>query len=282
MLIIKNTGEAEEFDPEKLKESLLRSGSTIFVADEVTKKIASKLRPGLTTETVYKRAFKELRKTSKRSAITYSLKRSIQNLGPTGFPFEEYISELLQAKGYETLVGQVLQGNCLEHEVDVVAWNEDNLILTEAKFHNQKGIKTDTRIALYVKARFDDLFNKTFKLGDSEEKREMTRGLLVTNTKFTENAKKYAKCIGTFDMISWDYPKKGNLYDIITETKLHPMTCIPSLTKHDKQELLKRGIVNCMSIKNHEEVLKEIGMSNKKISDILDNIEMLCSPEGHA
>ena len=273
--IIKEDGEKEAFDPEKLKASLTRAHATVFVIDEIVDTITKEIRDGMTTEEIYKRAFKILNSKSKASAIKYSIRRSLLGLGPSGFPFEEYVAQILQAKGYKVKTGQMLKGKCVNHEVDVVAWNEEHLLLTEVKFHNQIGIKSDTKVALYIKARFDDLANQTFDLGG--EKRKMTRGLLVTNTKFTENSKHYARCVGTFDMISWEYPEKGNLYDMIEEAKMHPMTCVPQLSSDNKTELIKRGIVSCPSLKDNTDVLEEIGVSKDKIKDIVDNIDMICS-----
>ena len=229
----------------------------------------------MTTSHIYERAFRILNERSKSSAVKYSIRRSILSLGPSGFPFEEYVAQLFAAKGYSTRTGQVLEGKCVDHEVDVVAWNKDNLLLTEVKFHNQIGIKSDTKVALYMKARFDDLASETFRIGGTD--RNMTRGIIVTNTKFTENSKKYAKCANTFDMISWEYPKKGNLYDLIEETKMHPRTCVPMLSQHDKEELLKRGIVNCPALKENVGVLEEIGMTKEKIEEILENIDSICA-----
>lgn len=275
--VIKGDGSREIFDPEKLRESLMRAHASSLVAEDIVQKITKEVRTNMTTAHIYERAFDILNQKSRRSAMKYSIKRSVLNLGPTGFPFEKYVAEIFNAKGFQTKTGQIMQGKCLEHELDVVAWNEKDLYLMEVKFHNETIIKSDTKVALYVKSRFDDLSEVTFKIAGKE--RKMTRGILITNTKFTDNAKKYASCVGTFDIISWDYPQKGNLYDLIEETKLHPMTCIPILSKKNKQDLLERGIVNCMSLKDKEKVLKEIGVSQTKINDILENIETLCMPE---
>lgn len=277
--VIKGDGSLEEFDPQKLQESLQRARVNQIVIDEIVEKIKKEVRSNMTTAQIYERAFDLLNRKSRKSAMKYSIKRSILNLGPTGFPFEKYVAELFNAKGFQTKTGQILQGKCLEHELDVVAWNEKDLYLMEVKFHNENIIKSDTKVALYVKSRFDDLRTENFKIAGKD--RKMTKGILITNTKFTDNAKKYANCVGTFEIISWDYPQKGNLYDLIEETKLHPMTCIPVLSQKNKQDLLDRGIVNCMSLKNKEKVLKEIGVSQEKINDILENIETLCIPESN-
>ncbi len=275
--IVKSDGTKELFDSNKLLGSLLRARASKTIAEDIVEKINKEIRENMTTSQIYDRAFDLLNNRSKRTAMKYSIRRSVLNLGPTGFPFEKYIAEIFKAKGHETRTGQMLQGKCLEHEVDMVAWNDKELIVAEIKFHNEINAKSDTKVALYVKARFDDLKSENFKIAGKN--RKIGRAMLITNTKFTTNAKKYVQCVGTFEMISWDYPSKDNLFDLIEETQMHPMTCIPTLTKKNQQDLLKKGIVNCMSLKNKSSALKEVGVSDEKINDILENIETLCMPE---
>jgi len=57
------------------------------------------------------------------------LKKAILQLGPTGYPFERFVGELLKYQGYEAKVGQIVQGNCVQHEVDVVAKKGDTVFL---------------------------------------------------------------------------------------------------------------------------------------------------------
>lgn len=275
MDIVKQDGEREKFDPEKLKNSLKRAGATIFVANDITDSIQKELKDGSTTTEIYRKAFNILHKKEKATALRYSIRRSVLNLGPSGFPFEKFVAELFKAKGYETKVGITLPGRCSEHEVDIIAYNDKEFIVTEAKFHNQVGVKTDTKVALYIKARFDDIRESSFEIDGKE--RKMTHGILITNTKFTNNAIKYVGCVGTYELISWDHPKKGNLYDLMAETALHPLTCVPQLTKHDQEELFKRNIINCMSLKNSVDDMKEIGIEESKIKDILENLDMICT-----
>jgi len=271
--ITKGNGNRELFDEGKLRQSLLRARATILVTDAIVETITKEIRSGMTTEDIYRRAMQLLNEKQHPAALTYSIRRSVLNLGPTGFPFEVYVAELLAAQGYKTRTGQMLKGHCIEHEVDVMAWNEENLLLAEVKFHNDLNMKSDTKVALYVKARFDDLAGGTFRIEGKD--RKLTRGLLVTNTKFTQNAKMYAHCVNTFDIISWDYPEKGNLYDMIEETGLHPMTCLPNLSEQDKQELLRRGILHCKTLKEHPAVMKDIGVSTETITTIVEDIEKL-------
>ena len=99
--------------------------------------------------------------------------------------------------------------------MDGVAWNEEKLIMVEAKFHNELGIKSDLKVALYVKARMDDLKGSVFNYGGKD--RKLSEGWLVTNTKFSSTAIHYGVCQNLV-MIGWNYPEKGNLQDMIEET----------------------------------------------------------------
>jgi hypothetical protein len=275
--ITKADGTKEFFDSEKLMHSLLQARSNPKIAEEIVDKINKEIRDGMTTSQIYERAFDLLNNKSKKTAMKYSVRRSILNLGPTGFPFEKYVSEIFRIKGYETRVGQIVQGKCIEHEVDMLAWNDKEVIVSEIKFHNELSAKSDTKVALYVKSRFDDLIGQKIKLGGKD--REIKKGILITNTKFTDTAKSYCECVGTFEMISWDYPNKNNLFDLIEETQMHPVTVIPILTKQNQQDLINNGIVNCMSLKNKRAAMKNAGIPESKIDEIIQNIDNLCIPE---
>ncbi|MEY2640956.1 MAG: hypothetical protein RL150_349 [Candidatus Parcubacteria bacterium] len=275
--IVKGNGDRESFDPDKLRQSLLRAHATTIAAEAVVDAITKEIRAGMSTGDIYRRAFTLLSSTEHSAALTYSIRRSVLNLGPTGFPFERYIAELLAEQGYKTRTGQHIQGRCIEHEVDVVAWNNEQLLFAEVKFHNELTMKSDTKTALYVKARFDDLYDHTHRIEGKE--RTLTRGMLITNTKFTQGAKEYASCVGTFDMISWDYPEHGNLYDMIAQTGLHPMTCLPSLSEHDKRELLKRGILHCKTLQEDPSIMRSIGLPDTAIETVVRDVEQLRKPK---
>lgn len=274
ILVTKSTGELELFDKNKLKRSLLNSNASIVVASEITNQVTRKIKKGDSTEKIYKSAFDLLKKRERKTAMRYSLKRSLLSLGPTGFPFEKFIAKLFEAKGYKTKTGIDMMGKCISHEVDGLFYNEDDLILAEIKFHNSLSIKTDTKVALYVKARYDDL--KEMMVNIEGEKRLPNRGIVITNTKFTHNAQKYAKCVD-LGLISWDYPHKGNLYDLIEETGLQPLTSMTSLSKKEKGLLIQNGVINCSDLDNSRKPLEEIGMSERKINQVLKEVNNICS-----
>jgi hypothetical protein len=271
IFIVKADGSKEEFNPSKLENSLLRAGAQHETVDEIVNHVAAELRDGMSTSQIYKHAFFLLDKKQRPIATRYSLRRAIMDLGPSGFPFEDFIGHILREKGFEVLTDQMILGGCVEHEVDVVAWNENKLIMAEAKFHNELGIKSDLKIALYVKARFDDLKENTFMYG---KERKLDEGWLITNTKFSTTAIHYAECKGLI-LIGWNYPKVGNLQDMIVDSGLHPITCLSTLTSSQKKMLIGRGIVLCKSLKEDDSLLRSLGMNKEKVAKVIQEVNSL-------
>ncbi len=269
--IVKADGKKEIFNSVKLENSLLRSGADHVTVDEIVHHIAMELKDGMSTSQIYKHAFFLLEQKQKPIAFRYSLRRAVMDLGPSGFAFEDYIAHVLREKGYETLTDQHVMGTCVEHEIDVVAWNENELIMVEAKFHNELGIKSDLKVALYVKARMDDLKGITYLYG---KERKVDEGWLVTNTKFTETAIHYGECNG-LKLIGWNYPNKGSLQDMIVDSGLHPITCLSTLTGAQKKMFLSRGIVLCKSLKEDPSLLRSIGFNAAKAEQVVAEINSL-------
>jgi hypothetical protein len=274
ILVVKSTGEQEAFEPAKLVNSLRKAGATKEHAEKILKHIESELVSGMTTSEIYRHAFSYLRHEAQPIAARYSMKRAISELGPNGFPFEKFIAEVFKAHGYDAVTDQMVQGSCVEHEVDVVAWKGSELAMVEAKFHNEPGLKSDLKVALYVKARWDDLREETYEYGG--KKRKITAFQLFTNTKFTDHAIRYAECKG-LSLVGWNYPRKGNLEDLITESGLHPLTSLTTLSQTEKKTLLGAGLVLCKDLAARKETLVDLGIAREKLGLVLDEIEHLCS-----
>jgi hypothetical protein len=269
--IVKATGEREEFDPQKLRSSLQRARAGSETIEKVLNQVQKELKDGASTKDIYVHAFALLRKEEKPAAISYSLRKAILDLGPTGFPFEQFVAEIFRAKGFETTTDYIAQGQCVEHEIDIVAWNESKLIMTEAKFHNELGIKSDLKIALYIQARWEDLADQKFAEFNN---RKLDEGWLVTNTKFSESAIKYAMC-KNMKLVGWNYPAQGNLQDLVEECHLHPITCLESITPSDEKLLMEAGIVLCKQARDNRDILKQTGLSDDKIARMLEEIELI-------
>jgi hypothetical protein len=269
VLITKADGEQEPFDPAKLETSLEHVGASPTARARITARVLHELKPGMTTEEIYRRAFDILRKDeSLPIAARYSIKRAVFELGPSGFPFEQFLAEVLRAHGWNTRTGVALTGRCAPHEVDVLAEKRGRRVGIEAKFHNEPGGKTDIKDALYVHARYEDLKNSP------EASSRVDEGWLVTNTRFTRNAIRYAQC-SNLTLMGWDYPRGRNLLTLIESARVHPLTCLTTLSDGEKRRLLERRIVLCKTIASPH-VLQENGIKPARIPQVLDEAQRLC------
>lgn len=273
VMVLKADGTLEPFRMEKLEGSLRRAGASPQEIADIAQKIEARLAPGISTEIIYREAFAMLRESEKVVAARYSLRRALVGLGPTGFPFEDYIAQLFAHQGYTTKARNEVQGRCVVHEVDVLAYRGEETIAMEAKFHQQPGTKSDLQVVLYSHARFQDI--KGMRPHDFKGP-PITDALIVTNTKFTTTAIEYAKCVG-LDLLAWGHPGKGNLEDMIEKSKLYPVTVLQSLSTREKQELLRTGTVLCSDIIDKEQILRSAGVPNSKIPSVIEESGRLCA-----
>lgn len=269
----KFSGELVDFDESKLVLSLRAAKADQALANKIIKDIRSSLYDGITTKKIYQKAFQLLKRKQRPSASRYKLKRAIMELGPSGFPFERYIGHIFNHDGYDTEVGIIMQGNCVSHEVDVVAKKENRCYIIECKYHNSQGKTNDVKIPLYIHSRFNDVRRK---LKASEPKSNVDYTCWIfTNTRFTSDAIDYAKCSG-MQLISWDYPENKSLKYRINKSGLFPITSLTSITKREKSLLLDEGIVLCKEISENSALLTKFGISKARIKNVLGDIKELC------
>ncbi len=271
--IVKTSGEREEFSEYKLRKSLKKAKASSRIIDEIVDLIKLQLRDGMTTQEIYEKAFEMLRVKEGGHAARYKLKNAIMELGPTGYPFEKFVAELLKRKGYRAEVGVFVEGFCVTHEVDVLAKQNNKNIYVECKYHNRPGIKSDVKIALYIQARYEDILKQV--AGKNEEEHEIW---LVTNTTPTQDAIQYAECMN-LKTIAWSYPDKDNLQDMIEESGLHPITCLSTLSSKQKQRLLEEDIVICGDLLKNKSALRRIGVSEEYLPIVMDEVSKLCENE---
>ena len=272
--IIKSSGHKVRFSVEKLRNSLRRTGANKKTIDQIIDKVRDELYQGISTKEIYNRAFALLKKEKSFLASKYKLKKAIYELGPTGFPFENFVSAVLQYSGFETEVGKTIQGVCVQHEIDVMAKKNGEATIIECKFHGEQGLKCNVKIPLYINSRYRDVkehWNNNPKNGT-----KLTEGWVVTNTRFTQDALKYGKCIGLY-LLSWDYPKDNALKDRIDRLGLYPITVSTLLTNREKQFLLSRDIVLCRELIGDSFFLDHLGVSSIRKERILNEITQLCN-----
>ncbi len=271
--IIKASGEKELFSDLKLRYSLEKAEAPSDVVEKIIDRIRNEMKDGMKTSDIYSYAFSLLRKHDRSIASRYSLKQAIMELGPNGHPFEKLVGELLKTKGFITKVGETVPGVCVSHEIDVVAEKDNRHIMVECKFHNQQGIKSDVKVALYVQARFEDVQRQWQKQPDHG--RKFHEVWLVTNTKLTSDAIKYASCV-SIKAIGWSYPPNDSLQNLIENAGLHPLTCLTTLSSAHKRLFLDRGLILCKEILENKNLLRDIGYNESKIEEIEQEINNLC------
>lgn len=272
--ILKADGTTEPFDTAKLEASLHRAGAGMHLASKISDQVAKMIVPGMRTNEIYRRAFGLLRKETRSAAARYSLRRALFEFGPSGHPFEDFVAELFRKEGWEVEWRKTIPGKCVSHEVDVYAKREGEHLAAELKYHNDPNYKTDVKTALYVKARFDDIWKCDPKESGTCP---IDRGFLITNTKFTETAIQFAKCSG-IGLIGWSYPTEGNLYDRIVAAGIYPLTALTTLRRSEKRLLVDQGIVTSEQLLGKREVLQDLAISPERVGAIMAEIHALKDP----
>ncbi len=272
ILVEKQSGEKEPFSSEKLHQSLARAGAGQALIEKVEAGLQSQMYDGITTSEIYRKAFQLLKKLKNSTAARYSLKNAIMDLGPTGYPFEQFIGELLSQMGYQVEVGQVVSGHCVQHEVDVVARNDHEQFMVECKFYNNQGKYCNVKVPLYIDSRFRDI-EQQWRLLPGNKDFEFS-GWVVTNTRFTTDAMDYGRCVG-LKLLSWDYPRQKGLKEMIESSGLFPVTVLTTLNKKQKQMLLDQKIVLCRQLRNKTGILDSLGLGRGKAKAVMQELDEL-------
>jgi hypothetical protein len=271
-IITKASGLQVPFDVNKLRQSLHQSNADQDTINEVLTEVQKQFYHGMSTQKIYQIAFGLLKKKPKPFAAKYKLRRAIMELGPSGFPFERYVAEILKHQGYSVKLGEILKGHCVNHEIDIIAEKENQYLMIECKFHNQISYTCNVKIPLYIKARFQDLEQN--EDNNSLPPKKMIQGWLITNTKFSSDAIKYGLCAG-LQLVGWDYPRNNSLSAQVDAAGLYPLTCLTTLTQNEKQLLLDKKIVLCRELQNNPSLISNTSMSESRKKHILDEVNFL-------
>lgn len=270
--VTKADGSQEVFKVEKLRHSLGRAGATKDEVADIITKIEAILHDGISTQEIYRIAFELLRDSERPIAARYSLRRALFGLGPTGFPFEDFLARLFQTEGYQTKTRVTLRGKCAPHELDIAAYKDDHSFVAEAKFHSHPGVKSDLQVVMYSFARLLDLKEVRICQADICGIKEL---IVVTNTKFTTTAEEYAECAG-IQLLSWVYPKHDNLHDRIQRSGLYPITVLQSISQTQKRALIERGAIVCRDLVERPNLLRHLHISQKRSEAVLAEAKALC------
>ena len=102
--------------------------------------------------------------------------------------------------------------------------------------------------------------------------------MIITNTKFTHTAEKYAECVG-LSLLSWDYPRHNNLHDRIQRAGIYPITVLQSLSAAQKKALIERDVIICADLIEKPHLLRHTHISRRKTETVLSEARQLCAGE---
>ncbi|WP_257670065.1 restriction endonuclease [Parapedobacter tibetensis] len=266
MQVKKYSGELVEFDINRLKGSLSKSGASSDVVDDVWETMKPFLYEGMTTRDLYKLAFRLLKRESNSFAARYSLKRALRDLGPAGYFFEKWVAKLFEHVHYNTVTSQMLTGNSVTHEVDVVAQKDDELLLVECKFRNTEDAKITVTTPMYFLSRVNDFEGLEFTFFD--KRIHFTAGWLVTNAYMTTDSIRFSQYYG-INLLAWNYPSESSIKRRVDNAGLYPITCLTTIVKAEKDKLLAQGCILVKDILDDNTQLDSLGCAPRKKKRII-------------
>ncbi len=260
----KRDGRLEEFSKAKIIRTCLRAGASKRVAEKVAEEVERRIYDGMTTDEVLELVIELLLKHEYPKAERYDLKRSLIRLGPSGFGFEKFVARLLKEYGFKTETNVIVQGKCVEQEIDVVAEKNGEKYMIECKFHNLP-IYTGLKEVMYTYARFLDVEGYGF-----------TQPWIFTNTKFSDEAKRYASCMG-IKLTGWSYPENEGIEVLLESKGLYPITVL-RIDKEMLDTVVNAGLIFCRDVVGAGEFkLRMLGLSKNEARRLVEEAKKVIS-----
>ncbi|MFO7872050.1 MAG: restriction endonuclease [Candidatus Undinarchaeales archaeon] len=263
--ITKVDGRKEKFERKKVYGTCIRAGVPKKVASRISKEVENEIHEGISSRKILDIVLKKLDRYKSQHSALYNLKKALADLDPGDSQFEKYVRHILKEHGYKTRWNKIIQGECIEHQIDVIAEKDDKKYLVECKHHINPHRYSGLGTALQTWAVIDDM-RKGFKKGKSKEKFENI--WLVTNTKFSAHSIRYAKA-KKMRLIGWDYPKGNDLRHLIKKKGIYPVTILDGNKKVIKK-FTDKGILLIKEVneKTVNELNNKTKISKKKLKKI--------------
>ena len=150
-----------------------------------------------------------------------------------------FVRIVLAHNGFEVSPNKLLKGKCVEHEVDALAKKDGKTCFVEAKHHFSYHALTGLDESRIARAVLEDV-TEGFTLGKTNTK--IDGAMIVTNTKFSKQAKRYGECREILQ-IGWNSPENHGLQTMIDKQMLYPLSCLKGLKVENRNRLVKSGIV---------------------------------------
>jgi len=262
--VTKADGSKQPFDKQKIINTCLRLQATLEQAQSIADRIQAKAYDGIPTRKILQMIFQHMKKY--RPAIGYQidLKQAIAMLRSKP-DFEIFVAKLFEAMGYEVETNLIMQGKCIEHEIDVIARKGNEVILIEVKHHVNHHTYSGLDVFLQMNSTLEDL-KEGYEIG--KNKLKFTRAILICNTKVSDHARRYALCRG-LEFIAWKFPPEKGLERLIEEYKLYPITFLKNIERGEAHKLADIGIVTVKQLLDDaEKISKKSGINKNRILEL--------------
>jgi len=268
MKIIKSTGERVDFDPEKIRHTILRMGVEPSRAGRIVERVAKRVTRDMATRRLFSIVRRELRREGRYLAQRYNLRNALLKLGPAGFKFEKYVASILNAYQYSAHVPERdLIGQCVHHEVDVIAEKDGRRIMIEAKFRNQFGDRVKLKDVMATWSRYVDLREGSLANKSCPHFDEVW---IVTNGAFSDRALQFGLCKG-MDMVGWS-TRENSLARLVDHASLYPITVLDGLRQWELDKFSEIGLMLCREVatKNIGKLSGRTGIPRPRIERIVE------------
>jgi len=259
--VTKADGSKQPFDKQKIINTCLRLQATPEQAQSIADKIEAKAYDGIPTKKILQMVFQYMKKY--RPAIGYQidLKQAIAMLRSKP-DFEIFVAKLFEAMGYEVDTNLIIQGKCIEHEIDVVAKKGNEIILVEVKHHVNHHTYSGLDVFLQLNSTLEDL-KEGYESGKNSFK--FTKAILICNTKVSDHGRRYALCRG-LEFIAWKFPLENGLERLIEEYKLYPITFLKEIERDEAYKLADVGIVTVKQLLDDaEKISRKSGINKNRV-----------------
>lgn len=268
--VTKADGTKQPFDKRRLVRTAMRLRATPEYAEEVATKIEKKMYEGITTKKILKMLFSELSHERPELKHIIDLREAVSMMKPKP-DFEHFIGMLMREYGYDVKMNRIVNGRCVDHEIDVIAQKGKEVLYIEVKHHYQFHSFTGMDVFLEVNSTMEDLVEGFLA---KKNPFNFTKPMVVMNTKVSAHAEKYAAC-RDIGIVGWAHPKTGSLEDLIEEKSMYPVTLLKGLGSKDSDKLFQMGILTLRQLMaaDRRSVLRKTGMPKRKLEDMLQQTQ---------
>lgn len=260
LFVTKVDGSKEPFDRKKVVRTCMRMGATEEMSEVIAKKIEEEVYDGIESRKILQMIFRSMRRYRPVCRHIIDLRKSLSLLRSKP-DFEIYIQMLLKEHGYDVLSNQIINGKCVEHEVDAVAKKDGKTTIVEVKHHFDYHTPIGLDEARIARAVYEDV-SEGFENGSNNLK--IDHVMIISNTKLSKHAERYVKC-RNIEHKGWSYPSHYDLQTMIEEKKLYPVSIIRGLKLQVIESLTSNGIVMLKQLlkMNPEELRRKTRISKK-------------------